>query len=582
MGMISQDTIEQVRQATDIVDLLSQYLRLKKRGRNYFAVCPFHVEKTPSFSVAPEKQIYHCFGCGASGNVFNFLMEHENMTFVEAVRYLAQRAGIRIEESRGDSARRDDLDRLHYAHQVAMDYYRETLFSDRYRDKMMHYLKSVRQLNEDSISFFQLGLAGEEWDGLLMYALKKDLYHKDLERAGLIIHSDKRDSYFDRFRQRLMIPIFNQSGKPIAFGGRALKKGELAKYINSPETPLYSKSNVLYGLNYSRNEIRKQNEVIVVEGYFDVIMLHQVGITNTVASSGTAFTLQQARMLAHFADTACLFFDSDSAGMKAAMRSVDVLYDAGLEVRIMQAPEGDDPDSLAVKGGADAILTTRENAVEYLDFRLQQVDLEKAGIIVKEKLIKEMAELAGKIGDKTRRDLLLNDAAERLRVNPRSFYDLLAGRSESQREAVGESAPPGRVADIEQDLIGLIVHYPEYIDGIHEKISSDDFRSETMGKLYSAVIGIYKKLGAISESVLLDHLEDKTLKSAFSSLAVKEWEGHNISATIKGIAKKIAGFKRERLIDRLKGELREAEKAGDETTAKRLEAEVYELIKRRD
>ena len=398
----------------------------------------------------------------------------------------------------------------------------------------------------------------------------------------MIIHSDKRDSYFDRFRKRLMIPIFNQSGKPIAFGGRALKKGELAKYINSPETPLYSKSNVLYGLNYSRNEIRKQNEVIVVEGYFDVIMLHQVGITNTVASSGTAFTLQQARMLAHFADTACLFFDSDSAGMKAAMRSVDVLYDAGLEVRIMQAPEGDDPDSLAVKGGADAILATRENAVEYLDFRLQQVDLEKAGIIVKEKLIKEMAELAGKIGDKTRRDLLLNDAAERLRVNPRSFYDLLAGRSESQREAVGESAPPGRVADIEQDLIGLIVHYPEYIDGIHEKISSDDFRSETMGKLYSAVIGIYKKLGAISESVLLDHLEDKTLKSAFSSLAVKEWEGHNISATIKGIAKKIAGFKRERLIDRLKGELREAEKAGDETTAKRLEAEVYELIKRRD
>ncbi|MBN2226047.1 MAG: DNA primase [candidate division Zixibacteria bacterium] len=580
--MISQDAIEQVRQATDIVDLLSQYLRLKKRGRNYFAVCPFHVEKTPSFSVAPEKQIYHCFGCGASGNVFNFLMEHEHMTFIEAVRYLAQRAGIRIEEKRGDSARRDDLDRLHYAHQVAMDYYRELLFSDRYRDKIMHYLKNVRNLNDDSLSFFQLGLAGEEWDGLLKYALKKDLFHTDLERAGLIIHSDKRDSYFDRFRQRLMIPIFNQSGKPIAFGGRALKKGEPAKYMNSPETPLYNKSNVLYGLNFSRNEIRRQNEVIVVEGYFDVIMLHQVGITNTVASSGTAFTLQQARMLAHFADTACLFFDSDSAGMKAAMRSVDTLYDAGLEVRIMQAPDGDDPDSLAVKGGADAILATRENAVEYLDFRLQQVDLNTAGIIVKEKLIKEMAVLAGKIGDKTRRDLLITAAAERLRVSPRSFYDLLEGRAESQSESVGQSAPPGRVADIEQDLIGLIVHYPEYIDSIHEKIAADDFKSETMGSLYSAVIGIYKKLGTISESVLLDHLENNKLRAAFSSLAVKDWEGHNIAATIKGIAKKIAGFKREQLIDKLKGELKEAEKTGDETTAKRLETEIFELIKRRD
>jgi len=580
--MISQDTIEQIRQATDIVDLLSQYLRLKKRGRNYFAVCPFHVEKTPSFSVAPEKQIYHCFGCGASGNVFNFLMEHENMTFVEAVRYLAQRAGIRIEESRGDSTRRDELDRLHYAHQVAMEYYAGLLFSDRFREKMMHYLKEVRRLNDESIAFFQLGLAGEEWDGLLKYALKKDLYHKDLERAGLIIHSDKRDSYFDRFRQRLMIPIFNQSGKPIAFGGRALKKGEMAKYMNSPETPLYNKSNVLYGLNYSRNEIRRQNEVIVVEGYFDVIMLHQVGITNTVASSGTAFTLQQARMLAHFADTAYLFFDSDSAGLKAAMRSVDVLYDAGLEVRIMQAPEGDDPDSLAVKGGADAIHAVRESAMEYLDFRLQHIDLDKAGIIVKEKLVKEMAALAGKIGDRTRRDLLITAAAERLNVNPRSFYDLLSGKTDAVSGGVGEGAPPGRVADIEKDLIALIVHYPQYIDSIHEKISSDDFRSETMGQLYSAVIGIYRKKGTISESALMDHLEEQTLKKTFSSLAVKDWEGHNISATIKGIAKKIAGFKQERLIDRLKGELKAAEKDGDEATARRLEAEIFELIKRRE
>ncbi len=395
--VIPQNTIEQVRQASDIVEIIGDYIRLKKRGRNFTALCPFHEEKTPSFSVSPDKQIYHCFGCGKGGNVFSFLMEHESMTFVEAVRHLARKAGINIEERKEIGGAREELEQLHYAHQVALDYFRSLLGSDRYKNLVMPYLKATRRLTDQTIELFQIGVSGEEWDGLLNYAIRKDLFPKDLEKAGLITRSEKDDKHFDRFRQRLMIPIFNLSDKPIAFGGRALKKGEPAKYINSPETPLYSKSNVLYGLNFTRQFIREKNEVIIVEGYFDFISLYQAGIKNVVASSGTAFTSQQARLLARFADIAFLFFDSDSAGQKAAVRSVDSLYDAGMEVMVMIPPPGEDPDSVAVKLGAPGIENIKMNAMRYLEYRIKDIDIQKSGIIVREKLIKELAELGEKL-----------------------------------------------------------------------------------------------------------------------------------------------------------------------------------------
>jgi DNA primase len=579
-GTIPQDIIEQVRQATDIADLIGGFIRLKKRGRNFTALCPFHVEKTPSFSVSPDKQIYHCFGCGKGGNAFTFLMEHENLSFVEAVKYLARKAGITIPEKREDWSSREEVEKLHYANQVALDYFKSQLKSDKYRSIVLKYLKEKRRLTDTSISFFQLGVCGEEWDGFLNYAIRKDLFPKDLEKAGLVIYSEKTGKHLDRFRQRLMIPIFNLSDKPIAFGGRALKKGESAKYINSPETLLYSKSNVLYGLNFTRQHIRTKNEVIIVEGYFDLISLYQAGITNVVASSGTAFTPQQARLLARFADMAYLFFDADSAGQAAAVRSVDSLYDAGLEVMVMVPPSGEDPDSTAIKLGRDGIEELKANARRYLDYRVAKVDLAKSGIIVKEKLIKELSELAGRIGDATRRQLFIDEAAHLLKVPANMFQNLLPKESSSQPASPLNHAPK-KIIDFERELISLILAHPDNIDLARDKIILEDFQDKNIGQIYSLLLTVYKIHGTASASMLLDIVDDKSLAAEISSLVQIEWPQANITGIMKDYIRKILEYKRERVIDRLKGELKLAEEQHDETKSRQLAEEIAELIKRR-
>ncbi|HDL04186.1 MAG TPA: DNA primase [candidate division Zixibacteria bacterium] len=579
-AMIPEDIIEQVRQASDIVDILGQYVRLKKRGRNFLALCPFHNEKTPSFSVSPDKQIYHCFGCGKGGNVFTFLMEHENMSFVETVRFLAQKAGITIPERRIDSSAKEELERMHYAHRVALDYFKSMLQAPKYHRQMTKYLKEQRRLTDESIELFQLGLAGEEWEGFLNYALKKELFPNELAKAGLISYSEKHDKYFDRFRQRLMIPIFNLSGKPIAFGGRTLKKGEPAKYVNSPETMLYSKSNVLYGLNFSRQFIRERKEVIIVEGYFDLISLYQAGIKNVVASSGTAFTAQQARLLARFAEMAYLFFDADSAGQAAAMRSVDVLYDAGLEVMVMIPPEGEDPDSVAVKQGAGGIEKLKDDALRYLQFRVRNIDLKKQGIIAKEKLIKELAELAGRIGDATRRRLFVAEAAEVLQTDIQNFYDLL--KTDRTARIGGISVkPPKKIDDIERDLLSLIINHPEYFDDVSDELMPEDFHTETYAGLYSRMLTLLKEKRTFSAGSLINYLDDDRLISELTLLAEIDWEKDKARLMIKDYLGKILNFKKERIIDRLKVELKVAEEQGDVDTARKLTEEISDLIKRR-
>ncbi|MCX6827254.1 MAG: DNA primase, partial [candidate division Zixibacteria bacterium] len=522
----------------------------------------------------------HCFGCGKGGNAFTFMMEHENMTFVEAIRYLAQKSNIIIPEKKEDRFSKEELERLHYAHQVALDYFRSLLKAGQYREQVMKYLKNTRHLTDKTITQFQLGVAGEEWDGLLKYALKKELFPKDLEKAGLVIHSDKEDKYFDRFRQRLMIPIFNLSDKPIAFGGRTLRKGDPAKYMNSPETLLYSKSNVLYGLNLSRQSIREKNEVIIVEGYFDFISLYQAGITNVVASSGTAFTAQQARLLARFSDMTYLFFDADSAGQTAAGRSVDALYDAGMEVMVMLPPEGEDPDSVAVKSGAKGIEEIKFKALKYLEFRTKNMDSKKGGIIAKEKLVKELAELAGRIADGTRRQIFIDEASALIPIDAKYFYGLLPGTNMKPRPT-SEIPPPKKIIDIERDLLSLIVSFPEHIDMVREKIVFEDFQEVNLGKIYSLILTVYKIQGTVSEGILIDMVDDKSLTAEISSLVRINWDNHSITVTIKDYVRKILSFKYERIIDRLKGELKLAEEKGDTETSKKLTKEITDLISRR-
>ena len=571
--MIPQETIEQIRQANDIVQIIGEYLRLKKRGKNYVALCPFHTEKTPSFSVSVDKQIFYCFGCGKGGNLYSFLMEHEKMSFIEAVHYLAKRANIVIREERGSDARREQIDRIAFANQVALEYFQKTLHEAKYHAVLETYLRERRKISDEAIEHFQLGLAGEAWDGLIRYAQTKDLSEEDLSRAGLAILSEKKGNYFDRFRQRLMIPIINLSQKPIAFGGRTLKKGEPAKYVNSPETPLYSKSNVLYGLNFAKDDIRSAGAAIIVEGYFDVISLWQAGVTNVVASSGTAFSAQQARLLARFADEVYLFFDADSAGRQAALRSVDALYDAGLEVKVMTPPKGEDPDSVATEFGRDKLDELQHEAVGYVEFRVRGLDIDAVGIIGKEKLVKELASVASKLADPTRRSLFLAEAADQLQVDIQLLKQgLVLPPPEADTAAHKRKFNPD-----EFEFLSLLLNNPGAIDQIAETVAPDDFDSKQLSRLYAAIISQYRTESVVDAKRLIDHAGDADFASLITQLVARDWPPEEIDSQTKKAQAALMASKRKRLRQRLRDELSAAETAGDNERADQLLREIRSL-----
>jgi DNA primase len=569
--MIPQETIERIRDESDVAQIIGEYVRLKKRGRNFEALCPFHQEKTPSFKVSADKQIYHCFGCGKGGNVYTFLMEHEKMTFVEAVRHLAQKANIPIREEVTD-VRREHLEKLNFAHTVAVQYFRETLKQSKYRMVLNDYLKTKRGISDESIELFKLGLCGESWDGLIQYASRKGFKPPELEQAGLALKSEKRGTYFDRFRQRLMIPIFNLSGRPIAFGGRTLKKGEPAKYVNSPETPLYNKSNVLYGLNFSKDEIREQNCVIVVEGYFDVISLWQAGVRNVVASSGTAFTPQQARLLARFCERVYLFFDADSAGQTAALRSVDALFDAGLEVSVIVPPEGEDPDSIAQQYGRDKIEELQHEALDYIPYRVRNVDIGETGIIGKEKLVKELGQLGAKITDPTRRSLFFQEAADVLRVDTSLFAAARASAKDQQTETVR----PVRQNKIEFEFLSLLINNRGPMEKIFQTISPEDFDSKAYSRMFTHFSTQYEIEGALDARRMIEHFhEDEESVSLLSELAAVDWETERIPSEIKARTDDFAKRKQKRIRSKLKKDLEQAEASEDHQKA----AEILEQLK---
>ncbi|RKX23824.1 MAG: DNA primase, partial [Candidatus Zixiibacteriota bacterium] len=480
---------------------------------------------------------------------------------------LARRANIPIRETTSD-ARRDIVERLNYAHQVAVDYYNRMLFERKYSVVAEDYLQQKRNISLASIEQFKLGFAGEAWDGLLKHAATKDIKPDELAQAGLVSKSDKDGKYYDRFRQRLMIPIFNLSGKPIAFGGRTMKKGEYAKYVNSPETPLYSKSNVLYGLNFARDHIRDEKSVIVVEGYFDVISLWQAGIKNVVASSGTAFSLQQARLLARFAEEVYLFFDADSAGRKAALRSVDVLFDAGLEVKVIAAPKGEDPDSIAREHGADRIEELRENAVRFLEYLLYDIDPDAASSVAKERLVREFAQIATKISDPTRRELFILEASATLRIPPEKVIAPAVGTLPVAEETT--DLPPSR----ETAFLSLLLNNPGNIDDVFAAVSPEDLDSRKLARLYSAMITQYKIDGTLNAARLMESMEDEEARSELSRIAAMEWDTDSIDNELRAHLREFVSRKQQQIRLGLLNELTRAEAEGDQQRADELLREL--------
>ncbi|MEM1043427.1 MAG: DNA primase [Bacteroidota bacterium] len=358
---IPDDKVEEVKAATDIVDVVSDYVRLKKAGSNFKGLCPFHNEKTPSFNVNPSMGIFKCFGCGKGGNVYSFLMEVEGLGFVETVRMLAEKAGIELpEEGAGDPHADEKESALHALRFAARWYYEQLTRTDTGRQRGLAYFEG-RGLSPETIKKFGLGFAPDAWDGLLKAAEAAQVKPEVLDAAGLVLPNKNGDGFHDRFRERAMFPILSHVGKVLGFGGRVLPDsapptGDYVppKYINSPETRVYSKSRVLYGLFQGKQAIRGEEEVILVEGYTDVISLHQAGVEHVVASSGTALTPEQVKALGRYAKRVLLLYDADSAGAAAALRGIDLILREGLAAYVVALPEGSDPDSFVQQFGGEA------------------------------------------------------------------------------------------------------------------------------------------------------------------------------------------------------------------------------------
>jgi DNA primase len=455
---IPSETIEQIAAGNDIVDVIGSYFPLKRAGANFKALCPFHQEKTPSFMVSPSRQTFHCFGCGAGGSVFRFVMEYEHVDFPAAVHKLATRAGIAIVEKRGaaDEDRQYETRRkLLKLHAEAAEWFHENLTKREIGEPARKYLKQ-RGITGEIAKRWQLGYAPDEWDTFGSWARGQGYDARELVASGLIKTKDDeqtsnlnpRTSY-DRFRGRIMFPICNDIGEVIAFSGRLLKDEEgAAKYLNSPETPLFRKSSVLFGLHKSKRALIEANCAIVCEGQLDLISLFEAGITNVVAPQGTAFTENQARILKRFADEVVLCFDSDAAGAKAAERSLDALLENDLIVRVVELPPGEDPDSLIRRDGKEEFEKRVANARDFFDYWIQReiasVDLTSMG--AKIQAARNLAATVSRVHDPVLRGEVVSKASARLGVAPADFESLLAKHARVPGGRVDSSTAETRAA----------------------------------------------------------------------------------------------------------------------------------------
>ena len=455
MPRIAQETVEQVAAASDIVEIIGSYFPLKRAGTEFRAICPFHQEKTPSFFVNPSKQSYYCHGCGAGGAVFQFLMQYENIEFPEAVRRLAARAGIPIIEDEIDAeeeAKQSLRKRLLRLHFEAAAWFHSNLLRTRAATHARSYLQG-RGINIEMAKRWQIGYSPNAWDALVSWANRAGFTKEELVESGLVKlreEGNPRSSIYDRFRDRLMFPINNDIGEVIAFSGRILHpEAKGGKYVNSPETPLFSKGSILFGLNQSKRFVAKAGQAIVLEGQLDLITSFEAGIQNVVAPQGTALTERQAALLRRFADEVILFFDADPSGQKAAERALEVLFGAGLQVRLGELPAGEDPDSLIRKLGGDAFRARVDNAEDFFDFQMNRnlTTAESKTTAGRVAFARKMSQYVSVVPDPVLRETLISRLATRLTIPRDALQQMIRTRARhspgrTPAEEVPANSPP--------------------------------------------------------------------------------------------------------------------------------------------
>lgn len=587
MPRYSDEIIDEVRQTNDIVDIISQYVHLKRSGRNYFGLCPFHNEKSPSFSVSPDKQIFHCFGCGVGGNVFTFLTKIEGISFVEAVQTLAERSNIQLPtfENNGDSAREELKAKVYKVNEFTAKYYHEKLYKPESKIAQ-EYIKG-RKLTNETLKAFQIGFSGN-FDELYRELKKQGFEDPEILESGLVNRNDN-GRYIDRYRNRLMFPICDARGRVIAFGGRVLDDSK-PKYINSPENIVYSKGRNLFGLNVAkRGDIKKR--ILIVEGYMDVISLHQRGITNVVAPLGTALTQQQGWLLRKHSEQIILSFDSDEAGLTAKIRALDILQNMGCDLRILQMEGAKDPDEFIIKYGNARFQNLIEKAISVVEFKVKVLkqNLNLENINDKIKFLNEIAKIIAKIDNTIEREVYIEKIAQEYDISKEAIYAevnkltytgvksekiLEKAKPVITHKKVEEVQVPEAIKRRENTVISILLMGDLNIfQIIKQNIKVEDFKDSLNKKIVEKLYEEFEK-GNSNINGIIDNLDEEE-QSHITLIMADDYEIEDIEKAIDDI---MQSYEKEKLNER-KFEILELLETELETEAKKdLERELSEVI----
>ena len=603
---IPESKIEEIRSTASIVDMISEYVQLRKRGKNYIGLCPFHNEKTPSFTVSDEKQIFHCFGCHIGGNIFKFLMEYKKISFVEAVQEVAEQLGIPHEyyESAGYEEQQSEQEMLYDINTEAAKYFLNNLLNDDEAENAKVYLQK-RNLKQQTIRSFGLGYTLRGWENFVNYAKEKKI---DLEKAVTLGLAGRNPEgrYYDRLPGRLIFPIFSPNGRVVAFAGRVLDPNDKGgKYINSPESIIYNKSRVLYGLSFAKDEIRRLNKAIIVEGYMDLISLYQSGVKNVVAVSGTALTDEQVQLLSRYTKDVVLLFDADTAGIKASMRSIEILLKQDMEVKIVSLPQGEDPDSFVNKFGKDKFEDLLKKAENFIEFQTRYY--ESQGMFNDShntaEAIRELVKPLALINDELKRNLLVKSIARKFNLReklleaeldkvikkgisqrPAEIHLAIREKTEStlSEEIIKQKNANPVVYNLEKDIIKLLFEgNSSILNFIHENIKAEDFNIITHRQLLDTVYNELKREDEIDAGKLIEDIKNDELQSYVREIIFEKhsistnWEERNPGITPEQLLKKyskdiVLRFRLHKIDDKIKENHNKIENTESEEETLRL------------
>lgn len=586
MARYSDEVINDVRQSNDIVDVISQYVHLKRSGRNFFGLCPFHNEKSPSFSVSPDKQIFHCFGCGVGGNVFSFITQIEGINFVEAVQMLAERANIQLPtlQDNGDSQREELKAKVYKVNEFTAEFYHQNLYKP--QAKMAQEYVKKRQLSNETLKSFKIGFSGK-FDELYQELKKQGFGEREILESGLV-NKNERGQYIDRYRNRLMFPICDARGKVIAFGGRVLDDSK-PKYINSPENVVYSKGRNLFGLNVAKKGDLKR--ILIVEGYMDVISLHQRGITNVVAPLGTALTEQQGWLLRKNSEQIILSFDSDEAGLKAKLRALDILQNMGCDLRILQMEGAKDPDEYIIKYGNARFNNLVDKALSIIEFKVKilKKDLNLENTNDKIKFLNEIAKLISNVNNTIEREVYIEKIAKEYDISKEAIYaevNKLTYKNVKNEKILEKPKPVVTHIKREEKVISEAVKRREntvialllmgdlnIFEILRQNIKVEDFQDEVNKKIAQKLYEEFEK-GNSNINAIIDNLEQDE-QNQITMIMSEDYEITDIEKAIDDV---VQAYEREKLNTRKFEILDLLDKDLENDQKKELEKELSNII----